>query len=128
MGNDIVFQPTIGKFSRVRTVDLGAARLVFLSGTATIGEAAFDIRAQTEIVFKKLNQLLHGEGGNLSHLLKITAFLTDMREYDGYNDVRNRVFADIDPPPASSSVEAKLVYPELRIEVEGVAVIPNARS
>ena len=125
METEVVIGPTIGKFSRSRSIDVGTGKLVFLSGTATIDQAAYDIRAQTRIVFKKLDKLLHDQGGSLKDLVKITAFLSDMREYAGYNETRNEVFKDIDPPPASSSVEAKLVYADLRIEVEGIAFIAH---
>ena len=120
--------PPIGKFSRSRAVDVGTGKLVFLSGTATIGQAAYDIRAQTRIVFKKLDTLLAEHGGALKDLVKITAFLSDMREYPGYNETRNEIFKDIDPPPASSSLEGNLVYPDLRIEVEGIAFISANRT
>jgi enamine deaminase RidA (YjgF/YER057c/UK114 family) len=46
-----------------------------------------------------------------------------MREYDQYNAVRNRIFADVLSPPASTAVEAKLGKPALRIEIEAVAIV-----
>jgi len=104
-------------------VTIANVKMLFLSGTATIGEAPFDIRKQTEIVFRKMSRLLEEQGAGLSDLVKITAFLTDIREYDAYNEVRNRIFGEFATPSASSSVEAKLIYPELRIEIEGLAVI-----
>ena len=73
-----------------------------------------------------MQELLSKEGGNLSHLVKITAFLTDIRDYNGYNEVRNRIFSEFSIPPASASVGITyLVRPEARIEIEGVAVIQS---
>ena len=71
-------------------------------------------------------ELLGAEGGRLEHLVKITTFLTDIRDYDLYNEVRNKIFAGASKPPASATVGgAELVRPEARIEIEGVAVIPR---
>jgi len=125
MENEVVLTPPIGRFARSSAIDTGKGDLVFLSGTATIGQAPYDIRSQARIIFTKLELFLREHGGGLKDLVKITAFLSDMREYEGYNEVRNEVFKNFDRPPASSSVESRLVYPELRVEVEGIAFIPN---
>jgi enamine deaminase RidA (YjgF/YER057c/UK114 family) len=127
MEETVLMAPPIGKFSRSRAIEVGTGKMIFLSGTATIGQAPYDIRTQTSIIFKKLGRLLLEHDAELADLVKITAFLADMREYPEYNNTRNEVFRDIDPPPASSSVEARLVYPELRVEVEGIAFVPANR-
>ena len=115
----------IGRYSAVRAVKIGNATMLFVSGMATIGEAPFDIERQAELIFSRMNQLLSEHGADLSHLVKITAFLADIRgEYQKYNAVRNRVFADIANPPASSSVGITMnLNAELRIEIEGIAVV-----
>jgi enamine deaminase RidA (YjgF/YER057c/UK114 family) len=110
------------RFSRVKTVPLGAATLLFVSGTTARGEAPYDIARQTEIIFARIGELLAEHGAALADIAKIGVFLTDMREYDQYNAVRNRIFADISSPPASTAVEAKLGKPALRIEIEAVAI------
>jgi enamine deaminase RidA (YjgF/YER057c/UK114 family) len=117
----------IGKYSPVRVVPIGNAKMLFLSGMATIAEAPFDIEKQAETIFRRMNQLLEEHGANLSHLVKITAFLADIRgEYQKYNAVRNRVFENIANPPASSSVGITMnLNAELRIEIEGIAVLQS---
>ena len=114
----------LGKYSPVRVIQIGTTKLLFLSGLTSGGEAPLDIRNQSEIIFRRMGELLAAEGGNLGHLVKITAFLTDIRDYDGYNEVRNRIFGEFSAPPASASVGITyLIRPEARIEIEGVAVI-----
>lgn len=115
----------IGKYSQVRVVPIGNAKMLFLSGMATVGEFPFDIQKQTEAIFRRMNQLLEQHGASLADLVKITAFLADIRgEYQKYNEVRNRVFENFPNPPASSSVGITMnLNAELRIEIEGVAVI-----
>jgi enamine deaminase RidA (YjgF/YER057c/UK114 family) len=117
----------LGTYSPSRVVDLGNAKLVFLSGLTSGGDAPGDTKAQAQIVFDRMAELLRAEGGRLEHLVKITAFLVDIRDYGLYNEVRNKIFAGASPPPASATVGgAELVRPEARIEIEGVALIPKA--
>ncbi len=127
-GVDKVPQP-IGRYSNARAIPLGTATLVFVSGIAALDDAPFDIEAQTEIIFRHMGRLLAEHGGSLADLVKITAFLADIRgEYERYNEVRNRVFKDVPVPPASSSVGITMnLSAALRVEIEGVAVIPAVR-
>ena len=111
------------RFSRVKTVPLGAATLLFVSGTTAREEAPYDVARQTEVVFARIGEMLAEHGAALADIVKIGVFLTDMREYDQYNAVRNRIFADVSSPPASTAVEAKLGRPALRIEIEAVAIV-----
>ena len=97
--------------------------MLFLSGMTSGGEAPYDIRKQSEIIFRRMEQLLAEHGASLADLVKLTAFLTDIREYDGYNEVRNRIFGNFSVPSASTSVGITLLSPETRIEIEGIAVI-----
>lgn len=116
----------IGRYSNVRAIRLGDATLLFVSGIAALGEFPFDVERQTLSIFRNIERLLAEHGGKLSHLVKITAFLADIRgEYERYNRVRNRVFRDVPVPPASSSVGITMnLSAELRVEIEAIAVIP----
>ena len=114
-----------GRFSAVRVVPLGASKMLFISGVTSGREAAADIAEQSRVIFRHIGELIAKEGGGLEHLVKITAFLTDMSEYAAYNAVRNEIVAQHPNPPASATVgTTALVRPEFRIEIEGIAVIP----
>lgn len=119
----------IGKYSPIREVPIGDTRMLFVSGMAALGEAPFDIERQTEIIFRHMDQLLRERGAALRDLVKITAFLADIRgEYQKYNAVRNRVFADMEHPPASSSVGITMnLNAELRIEIEAIAIVSTSK-
>jgi enamine deaminase RidA (YjgF/YER057c/UK114 family) len=106
-------------------VPLGAANLAFVSGLTAGGQAPDDAAAQAEVIFARMRDLLVEAGGNLGHVVKLTTYLTDMGDYDGYNAVRNRVFAGVSPPPASTTVgTSALPRAGCRVEIEAVAVIP----
>lgn len=115
----------LGSYSPVRLVQLGTASLAFVSGLTAGGRAPDDAGEQSEVIFTRLGELLAEVGGDLGHVVKITTFLTDMDDYEAYNAVRNRVFAAVSLPPASSTVgTSALPRVGCRVEIEAVAVIP----
>jgi len=81
-----------------------------------------DIRVQTEQVIKNMQTILRAEGAELSNLVKLLVFVTDMRNFDAISAVRKRYFTgDL---PTSTIVEVNhLSQPDLLIEIEGVAVL-----
>jgi 2-iminobutanoate/2-iminopropanoate deaminase len=115
----------LGSYSPVRVVPLGTASLAFVSGLTAGGQAPDDAAAQAEMIFARMRELLAEAGGNLGHVVKLTTYLTDMGDYERYNAVRNRIFADVSPPPASATVgTSALPRAGCRVEIEAVAVIP----
>jgi len=116
----------IGTYSPIRIIPIGTTKLVFISGLTSGGDAPYDMAGQAEIIFARMNALLAEAGGDLRHLVKITTFLTDMRQYAAYNTVRNRIFCAVGTPPTSATVgTTQLVSPDAMIEIEAVAVIPG---
>ncbi|MGX5649872.1 RidA family protein [Hydrogenophaga borbori] len=95
---------------------------MFVSG-ATAGTAApYDTAQQTRIVFDKILARLAEHGATRDDIRKLTVFLTDIREYALFSEVRNQLFADSSAPPASSAVEARLGSASVRVEIEAIAV------
>ena len=118
--------PSKPAFSPARVVPLpGGAKLIFCSGVTARGSAAAggSAEAQARECFARMERALAGEGASLSHLIKITTWLSDMRHYDGFNEVRRAAFAALATPPASTCVGgAQFTTTASRIEIEGVAV------
>ncbi len=85
-----------------------------------------DIKAQTHQVLSNIKKVLEGVGGQMSDIVKVTVFVTDMSMLDDIHRVRAEYFSP--PYPASSLVQiTRLVRPEYLIEIEAVAVIPLDR-
>ena len=85
-----------------------------------VGEG--DTKAQADKVFSNIAEILAVGGATLNDVVKITAWLTDMRNYPAYNDARTAAFPD--RLPASSTVlSPQLVLPRLLVEIEAVAVV-----
>ena len=108
----------------VRTGDL-----VFVSGQAALkpdGSIAGpgDFNAQAEQVFANLRAVLQKAGGDLENIVKVTIYLTDMANFPKIVELRGKYFSP--PYPADTTAEVKaLALPELMVEIEAVALIPE---
>lgn len=87
-----------------------------------------DLRAQTIRVFENLKECLAAAGGSLHHVVKITTYVVGLTpETAGVvREVRQHYFAGHRPTSTMVGVAA-LVHPDLLIEIEVVAVVPEAR-
>ena len=81
-----------------------------------------DIRAQTRRVLENLKRVLEAGGAKLSDIVKLTAFITDLRHQPGMAEVRREFFPE--NPPASTLVQiVALAIPGALIEIEAIAVV-----
>ena len=84
----------------------------FLGGT---------IEEQTERTILNLKAILEAAGSSLEKVVKITIYLTDIRDFERMNRAYSRFFPK--EPPARSTVEvSKLAIPAL-IEIDMVATV-----
>ncbi|MGH7534200.1 MAG: RidA family protein [Gemmatimonadales bacterium] len=112
-----------------------AGRTVYIAGQVAFDSAGRvvgpgDFRAQAERVFANLDLALRGAGVTFADVVKTTTFVTDLSQLAVLREVREvrARYLDAARPPASTVVEVKsLVRPELLIEIEAVAVLPEAR-
>jgi enamine deaminase RidA (YjgF/YER057c/UK114 family) len=117
-----VAEPPPGTFSRAIQVgnQLFVAGMTANSPTGIEGgDSMFE---QTRAVFRKIQALVEAAGGRMNDIVKMTGFITDIRQRDEYLRARQPFFtAD---PPASTLVEiTALAAPGLIIEVEVMAII-----
>ena len=83
-----------------------------------IGET---IEAQTHQTFDNLHAVLEAAGTSFENVVKTTAFLTDMDDIEGFNEVyRDRV---PEPHPGRSTVEVSALAIDIKVEVEMIAAI-----
>jgi reactive intermediate/imine deaminase len=83
-----------------------------------------DMAAQTRQVIANLRAILHAAGADLRHVVKLTAFMTDMSLAEQAWKVREEAFGE--RPPASTGVEvSQLTHPDFMIEMEAIAVIDD---
>ena len=85
---------------------------------------ARDIAAQTEAILDKFLHILEENGAALSNVVRVTSFVTDLREAAAAGEVRLKRFAGAFP--ASTQVQiAALGTPDLKIEIDAIAVLPD---
>ena len=97
----------------------------------TAGQVGFDetgelvpggIAEQTRQALENVRSCLRAAGCELADVVKVTAFLADLSEFAGYNDVYGGYFDA--PYPARTTVQAGLPA-GLLVEIEAVARRPQ---
>ncbi len=83
-----------------------------------------DAGAQAEQVFRNLQEALASVGSNLSHIMKITTFMTHREDIPAYRAARGKFLLDDSLPASTLILCAGLADPDFRIEIEAVAVVP----
>ena len=103
-----------------------SGNLLFIAGSTARGTAAEtgDIAAQTEAILDKFQHILEENGASLSNVVRVTSFVTDLREAPAAGEVRLKRFAGAFP--ASTQVQiAALGTPDLKFEIDAIAVLPD---
>ena len=85
---------------------------------------AGDIEAQAVQVLENLKTILAEAGCTLADVVQMTVFLTDIRLSGRVGAVRRRYFGEHLPTSATVEV-SKLGGPELMIEIQAVAMVPD---
>ncbi len=129
------YRPRPSSFSRGMRVTLPGARMLFLSGTASIDEHGKtlypgDFQAQCLRTFHNLTRLLVAENASWHDIVRTTCYLRDIeRDYDAFNDLRTYFMNSmgLDPLPASTGIQARLCRSDLLVEIEAIAMVPETR-
>jgi 2-iminobutanoate/2-iminopropanoate deaminase len=105
--------------------------LLFISGQAAYTDEGKIVqggfRAQGDQAFSNLARALKAGGSSLENVLKVTIFLTDMRNFHEIVELRRKYFSL--PYPADTIVEVSSLYtPEAMIEIEAIAAIVPSGS
>jgi len=79
------------------------------------------IKEQAEQSIKNLKAVLLAAGSDLTHVVKTTCFLTDMRDFSVFNEVYAEHFTG---KPARSCVAVIALPKGALVEIEAVAEIP----
>lgn len=110
--------------------EVRGGRTVYMSGQIALNAEGNvvgrgDFTAQARQVFQNVEQALAEVGLTFHAVVKLTFFLTDFAYLQQMRAVRDE-FVNVAAPPASSAVQvARLVHPDLMIEVEAIAVAPE---
>jgi len=97
--------------------------LLFVSGIAPLDKelrlVSDDVVEQTRKVFLNMKEILDAAGATFADVLKVTVYLTDVRDRARINPIRKEFFGA--SRPASTLIGIKeLVVPGMKVEIEAV--------
>lgn len=112
-------------------VVVATGRTVFVRGQVgqdletSVNIGVGDAAAQAEQAMHNIKQLLSEAGGSLEHICKITIYLTDPRLREAVYRVVGRWLKGV-YPVSTGVVVAGLARPEWLVELDVIAMIPDA--
>lgn len=124
MGFEVVDVPGLpppGQFTHVAK----KGKFVYISGQTAVPEADqgnLDAGAQAERVFGYLKQAIEAAGGDMSDIIKITIFLTDLSQFPSILEWRPKYF-DQPYPAATCIVVDSMVRRDMIMEIEATAIL-----
>ncbi|MCU4175218.1 RidA family protein [Carboxylicivirga sp. N1Y90] len=101
------------------------SRIVEHNGTIYLcGQVAKDaskhIKEQTLTTLEKVEELLDKAGSDKKHILSVTIYIRDMKDFAAMNEVWD-AWVEEGHQPARACVEARMARPELLVEMSVVA-------
>lgn len=79
---------------------------------------------QTRKVMENIKQLIEEAGGEMSHLVKLVVYITDVRHREAVYRTMGEYIKDVHPVSTGLVVQA-LARPEWLVEIDATAVIPD---
>ncbi len=76
-----------------------------------------DIRTETRRTLENIRTILEAAGSSLRDVVRVSVFLSDMKDFDAMNEVYREFFPD--DPPARTTVGAQL--PRIKVEIDCIA-------
>ena len=112
----------IGPYSQA----IKSGSLVFLSGQIplipqTMEIVEGDIAAQAHQVFKNLKEVTNAAGGGLGDIVKLTIFMTKLKNFEIVNEIMKHYFQE--PFPARATIEVSALPKAVSIEIEAIMAL-----
>ena len=121
-------QPTGDEIAGVLSPGIVAeGRFVFISGQGPLREGVYEpatLTEETQLVLENLRTRLFEAGTDLAHVVRVGVFLTDLDDLGPMNEVYAAFFPS--PKPARTTIQAAALPGGIKIEVDCVAVCPQA--
>ncbi len=100
--------------------------LVFTAGQAGRNRATGqmgDIRDQARRAIGNLQAILEAAGSRLDHVVKVTVYLRNPEDAPAFNEEYKKLMPE--PLPARASAYVNLKSPDMLVEMDAIAVIPE---
>ncbi len=101
---------------------------IFLSGQIpldphTMNLVQGDIKAQIKQVFDNLNAVAKAANGNLSHIVKLTVYLTDLSHFPSVNEIMATYFSE--PYPARAAIQVSALPKNSQVEMDAIMILED---
>ncbi len=118
---DIVRHGMGSRFSEMSIVDLGTAKLIYIAGQVA-QDTSLDVGGQTREVLIFIDQLLAQAGADKTNITSARIYLSSVGDYAAMNSVWDD-WVPQGHTPARSTIGAKLILSEYKVEIEVTAAI-----
>ncbi|MCY4757055.1 RidA family protein [Pelomonas aquatica] len=109
------------RFSEMTVVDLGHGKLIYIAGQVA-EDTGLDITGQTRQVLNFIDRLLARAGADKRHIVQARVYLASVGDYVAMNSVWDD-WVPQGHTPARSTIGARLISSEYRVEIECVAAV-----
>lgn len=104
-----------------------AGDLVYVSGQGPLDPVTLEVRGttveeQTEATLRNVEAIARAAGGSLADVVKVSAFLSSIELFAGFNATYERIFDDL-PRPARTTTGAELR--DILVEIDAVLYLPQ---
>lgn len=104
-----------------------AGGFIYVSGQAALDPKTNKfvigtVAEETRLTIENIKSILSGAGADLSHVIKCSVFLSDIRDFAEMNEVYNEYFGEA--KPARTTVNAVLPGKGIKVEIDCVAYKP----
>lgn len=121
-----VGEPPAGTWSNCLVVGTN----VFIAGMTARGNEFDDVKEsgayeQAVAILTKIKHLMEAAGGSIDDIVKVVIYLTDINDRDAVWKARREFFTE--PFPVSTLFEvSKLVRPEMKVEIDALAILHSS--
>ena len=121
-----VFSPSapaaVGPYSHA----VVAGGFVFVSGQGPVapdgsGVVRGTVQEEARLTLDNLRAVLEDSGSGLQHVVKVTAYLSDMANFAAFNEVYREYFSS--DFPARTCIQAGRLPLDFQVEVDAIAVL-----
>jgi 2-iminobutanoate/2-iminopropanoate deaminase len=110
----------VGPYSPVVAFD----NLIFVSGQGALDPksqvlVSGSIQIETRQTLENIKNILEDVGSSLDHVLKVTAYLSDMNFFAEFNEVYREFFPS--NPPARTCIQAGRLPFDIKVEIDVIA-------
>lgn len=114
----------IGTYSQA----IQSGNTVYLSGQIPLNPETMqlcddDIKLQIAQVLENLSAVCDAAGGSLSHIVKLSVYLTDLDHFHLINEAMRRYF--VEPYPARVVIGVAALPRGAKVEMDGIMILPH---